>query len=94
MLPRGLRSLKLYFYNDWSIFEWAQELASVFEHKDILCPLLRDVYLEYWTSAEDFLEPNTETIRRNLVDFVEKGAREAGIQLIFDVDENSDTMIG
>lgn len=94
MLPRGLRSLKLYLYNDWSIFEWAQELASVFEHKDILCPLLRDVYLEYWTSAEDFLEPNTETIRRNLVDFVEKGAREAGIQLIFDVDENLDTMIG
>ena len=94
MLPRGLRSLKLYFYNDWSVFVWARELASVFELKDILCPLLRDVYLEYWTSAEYFLEPNAETMRRNLVDFMEKGAREAGVQLIFDMDENSDTMIG
>jgi hypothetical protein len=93
MFPRGLRSLKLYFYNDWSIFEWAQELASVFEHKDILCSSLRDVYLEYWTGAEDVLEPNTETMRRNLVDFWERGAREAGVHLIFDVDENSDTMI-
>lgn len=94
MLPRGLRSLKLYFYNDWDVREWTRELVAVFERKDVLCPLLIDVYLEYWTSAEDFPGLEGEIMRRDLIELMGKGAREAGVRLVVDVDEHLDTIIG
>ena len=47
LLPHSVVKLRLYIYNDLPPAIWVKELRGVFEQKELCCPDLQDVWVEY-----------------------------------------------
>jgi hypothetical protein len=94
LLPRSVVKLRLYIYDDIPPVIWVKELREVFEQKELCCPDLQDVWVEYWKNFDDPYNDKTkmERLMKDIEDLKKMG-REARMNVEVVVDLESFTVL-
>jgi hypothetical protein len=87
-LPRGLKTLKIWLWEDWCVELAVEELKVLMEMKEELVPNLGSVIMEFWMRSQGIYDPILEEKARELM-VLENIGEMVGVHVKMIIDEGN-----
>lgn len=62
VVPKHLKKLELYVYDEAHAESWAQVVKDFLQAKDTVCPRLEEVWIEYWAHSIEGMQDNDDDL--------------------------------